>query len=365
MRIGIDITPVIYQGSGICTYTRLLVTHLLKLKNSAHHFTLFASTLRGQKLLWQYLDTLKSFDNFSVKILPVPPLATEVVWNKFHALPIDRLVKNLDLFHAWDWQQPPKGKLKIITTIHDLTPLKFSSSHHQKTITVQKRRLNHVVAEADAIICDSNATRDDVIKLLKLDPQKLHTVYLAAGSEFSPIPNRQVQQIQQKYKLNKYILSVGTQEPRKNLKNTIKAFEILNEPDYTLVIAGKFGWGEKAKPQANIKVLGFVPQSDLPALFAGAQCFVYPSLYEGFGLPVLEAMSCGCPVVTSDKGSLKEIAENAAILVNPQKPQSIAAAIKTAISSSEQLTKLGFKQAQKFSWEKTARATLKVYKDIC
>ena len=364
MRIGIDITPVIYQGTGIGTYTRQLVKNLLKLKTK-HHFTLFASTLRGQKILWQYLNTLRIYDNFSVKILPFPPLATEVVWNKFHALPIDRVVKNLDLFHAWDWQQPPKGKLKIVTTIHDLTPLKFPNSHHKKTLSVQKRRLNHVVAEADAIICDSEATRVDVAKLLKIMPSKLHTVHLAANPEFISVPQPQVQKVIKKYNLNKYVLSVGTQEPRKNLKNTIKAFNLLSDPDLSLVIAGKYGWGEKSSPSKNIKVLGYVPQSDLPALYSAAQCFVYPSLYEGFGLPVLEAMSVGCPVVTSDKGSLKEVAGLAAILVDPKKPQSIATGIKTAISSRDQLIKLGIKQAKKFSWEKTAKKTLRVYKSIC
>jgi glycosyltransferase involved in cell wall biosynthesis len=140
----------------------------------------------------------------------------------------------------------------------------------------------------------------------------------------------------------------------------------------TLVIAGKFGWGKELMAEdskqktvnSHIKLLGYVPDEDLPALFAGAQVFVYPSLYEGFGLPILEAMASGCPVVTSNASSMPEVAGKASVLVNPEKVEDIARGIQKALENREELIKKGKARAREFSWEKTARETLKVYQEV-
>ncbi len=378
MKVGIDITPIIYEGTGVGTYTRELVRHLLQI-DSDTHYLFFAATLRGRKKIDEFLDGLSIYANFSIKTYPLPPLVTEMVWNQWHSFPIEKLLGNVDVFHSWDWQQPPAEKAKLVTTIHDLTVLKFPEEHQAKTIAVHRRRLNWVKNEATAIIADSNATRLDIINLLNIDPAKIHTIYLAASQEYLnfnhqelTIRQQAISKVREKYNIKgDYILSVGTREPRKNLSSAIEAFGKLHNPNLSFVIIGRFGWGkklteiERSHTTGNIKILGFVEPQDLPALYAAAKVFVYPSLYEGFGLPIVESMSVGCPVVTSDRGSLKEVAGEAAVMVNPEDSDSIAAGIKTALGdTANSLINAGYKQAQKFSWEQTAKQTLAVYKSL-
>lgn len=342
MKIGIDITPVIYEGTGIGTYTRELVRHLLPLDSNVH-YVLFASTLRSQKKLWEYLKTLSIYDNFTIKIFPFPPLITELVWNKLHGFPIENLTGNVNVFHAWDWQQPPARKAKLVTTIHDLTTLKFPHEHHPKTIRVHQRRLEWVKKEASAIIADSEASKKDIIELLGIPESKIHRVYLAAGNQFTHITDQEVERVRAKYNLpTKFVFCLGSKDSRKNIKRVVEASPL---PVFT---------ADKS-----------IALQDMPAIYAAASVFAYPSLYEGFGLPVLEAMSVGCPVVTSDRGSLKEVAGDAAIFVNPESVDSITAGILTALGdTSHSLIKLGFTQAAKFSWAKTAQQTLEVYRSL-
>ncbi len=155
---------------------------------------------------------------------------------------------------------------------------------------------------------------------------------------------------------------VGTREPRKNLERAIRAFQGLKKKNLSLVIAGKFGWGSDLK-QSGAKLLGYVPGEDLPGLYGGAQVFVYPSLYEGFGLPILEAMASECPVVTSNLSSMPEIAGKAAVLINPRKVGDITKGIEEALERKEELIKKGKARVKEFSWQKTARETLKVYQE--
>ena len=194
MKISIDITPVIYPHTGVGVYTRQLVFHLLKLYPK-HKFVLFASTLRGQGRLWQYLKTLATYSNFTVKVYPFPPLVTEALWNRLHRLSVEKLVGQVDVFHAWDWQQPPAKSAKIVTTIHDLTTLKFPSQQHPKTVSVHRRRLDWVTQEARFIIADSQATKQDIQDLLDIPADKIRVVYLAAADQFSPPTSQEITQV--------------------------------------------------------------------------------------------------------------------------------------------------------------------------
>ncbi len=342
MRIGIDITPVIYEGTGIGTYTRELIRHLLPLDPTIH-YVLFASTLRGQKTLWEYIQTLSPHANFSVRNFYFPPLVTELAWNKLHRFPIENLIGMVDVFHAWDWQQPPAHEAKLVTTIHDLSILKFPHEHHAKTVGVHKRRLEWVKKEASAIIADSEATKQDIVELLNIPAEKIQVIYLAASNQFVPPTKIEIDRIKQKYNLpEQFVLTANPKDPRKNAQRVISV-----------------------SPLPTFSLNGSIPAQDLPALYAAATVFAYPSLYEGFGLPVVEAMSVGTPVVTSDRGSLKEVAGDAAIIVNPENADSIAAGIKTALGDqSHILVKLGSQQAAKFSWVKTAAQTLNTYKSL-
>lgn len=338
MNIGIDVTPVIYPHTGVGVYTRELVFHLLKLYPQVK-FILFASTLRGQKKLWEYLKTLSLFSNWNAKIYPFPPLITETLWNRLHRLSVEKLVGSVDVFHAWDWQQPPASAAKIIATIHDLAILKFPKHQPPQTVAVHRRRLRWVAQETAAIIADSQATKNDIIELLHIPEDKIHVVYLAAGKQFSPPTNQEIVRVKQKYNLpEKFILTANLNDPRKNAKLVIKA-----------------------SPLPVFSFTGSIPPQDLPALYAAASAFVFPSLYEGFGLPVLEAMAVGCPVVTSDRGSLKEVAGDAAILIDPASIDSIRDGINRALGQRRKLIAAGLTQVKKFSWDKTARATMEVY----
>ncbi|OGY18471.1 MAG: hypothetical protein A2900_03585 [Candidatus Chisholmbacteria bacterium RIFCSPLOWO2_01_FULL_50_28] len=359
MKIAIDVTATIYEGSGVGTYYRNLVPKLL-LYGKEHTFIPFGYSLRSFGKL-----------TMAKKKLPFPPKLMELLWNMLHILPVETLTGSCDIVHTWDYIQPPTKKAKIVTTIHDLTPLKFPKQHLPATRAAYKAGLRWVKKEAAAVIADSVATKQDIVEILNIPEKKVVVVYLAAPPEFSEFRkamentrNTTVREVKEKYGIQKeYLLSVGTHEPRKNIQRTIEAYSIL-QLDQELVIAGRFGWGEKITPVPGVKPIGFVENKDLPALYAGASLFLYPSLYEGFGLPVLEAMAVGCPVLTSDRGSLAEIAGSAAATVNPESAEAIAFGIRVALERSEELRAKGIAQAEKFSWDETARQTLKVYEGI-
>jgi glycosyltransferase involved in cell wall biosynthesis len=291
-----------------------------------------------------------------------------ILWNSLHIVPIEKFIGQVDVFHASDWIQPP-SRLPIVTTIHDLVATKYPQHLPVEIISTQKNRLYWVKKEATSIISDSHSTKSDLVEYFGIQPERIKVVYLGVGEEFYPQKIDSVLKLRKKYQIKTpYLLSVGTREPRKNLLKTITAFKKTIHKDITLVIAGNFGWGEDIGKHPDIQVLGYVPQTELPALYSGAVSFLYPSLYEGFGLPVLEAMACGCPVITSDRGSLKEIAGACAIIVDPDNEAALVEAIKTVLNFSkgkrEQIIKQGLNHAKGFTWQKTAQQTLDVYKSL-
>lgn len=365
MKIGIDISQIAFEGTGVATYTRNLVQNLLEVDHE-NEYVLFGSSLRKQL-------PLRSFTSIKKIILPLPPTALSILWNDLHILAPEIFTGKIDIFHSSDWTQPPT-QAKKITTIHDLVVYKYPGSSHPKIIETHKKRLAWVKKECDLIIVDSEATKKDCVEILNIPEQKLRVVYLAAGKEYTdfsgqtvPQKKQSIENVKNKYSLKKkYILAVGTREPRKNLERLTSAFEKIDRPDTELVIAGKFGWGSQSEKK-NVRLLGFVPQEDLPALYAGADVFAYPSLYEGFGFPILEAMSVGCPVLTSDCSSMPELGGNAALYVDPTNEQDITAKlIQIQLLSGESRKKMvekGYLQSKMFSWEKTAKGTLAVYRE--
>lgn len=362
MKIGIDVTASIYGGTGVAGYYRSLIPELLK-QGRAHEFVLLGYALRQ----------FGKLDLANRKYL-LPPRLMEFLWNRLHKVAVERFTGKIDVFHAWDYLQPPASKAKLVTTVHDLTPLKFPMYHHISTVESQKNRLKWVRREADMIITDSRSAKEDVVELLSIPENRVKVIYLAAGNiyhQFKALDDEsrlaEITRVRKKHGISgDYFLSVGTMEPRKNLKRATEAFLVSKEKlgVQNMVVAGRAGWGEKITPTKNILLLGKVPDIDLPALYAGAVALVYPSLYEGFGLPVLEAMSVGCPVVVAEISSLTEVAGKAGIYIEPEKVESIAAGMGLALENRRKLIESGFKQAAKFSWEKTAAETLKVYESL-
>lgn len=352
MKIGLDISQIVYQ-TGVSRYTAELIRALLKL-DSANQYLLYAGSLRQQSILKTFFADIKQ-PNVKLVLNYLSPKVADIAFNRLN-FPLNL---GVDIFHASNWILP-RTSSKLVTTIHDLTFIKYPDEHLPYYLKVHQRHLARAKKYAAAIIAVSQATKNDLIEQ-GISPEKIHVVYEAPNPTFQPVRSLAVKA---KYQLTKpYILSVGTQEPRKNLSRLIKAWQPLAH-DFDLVIVGKFGWGETTKPVNGIKLLGFVPDEDLAGLYSHAAVFAYPSLYEGFGLPVVEALNCACPVVTSNCSSLPEVGGEAAVYVDPKSVTGITQGIKLALAQSPKLRRLGPIQAKQFSWEKTARQTLKIYQEV-
>ena len=367
MKIGIDISQTAYFGTGVAAYTRLLVASLLEIDRN-NQYVLFAGSWRRRGVLTKYLKSLPTNANFHPAVLPLPPTALDLIWNKLHIVGVERFVGKVDIFHTSDWTEPP-AKAKKVTTIHDMLVYKYPEYLNRRIVETQKRKLAWVKKEAAAILTDSVATKLDVIKYLKIPEEKIHVVYLGVAINYYPRPKDEVARVKLKYGITgEYILAVGTREPRKNLDRIKTSFGKLKLKDYTLAISGAYGWGKDIMPDDNVKLLGYVDETDLPAIYTGATGFIYPSLYEGFGLPVLEAMACGVPVVTANSGSLAEITGDLAITVDPEAETDIAVGIDKVINLSAakrtEISDAGRKHAGRFTWKKTAEQTLKVYNSV-
>jgi glycosyltransferase involved in cell wall biosynthesis len=287
-----------------------------------------------------------------------------------------------DVFHTWDWNQPPTSQAKTVTTIHDFVPVLFPETQHPKTIKNFRLKMNLAVKYCHRFICVSQNTQKDLQKLFpQIDHQKVVVISEAASDKYEKFNKLSANQkatktkyITKIYDLKKYFLVQGTREPRKNLPRIIDAFNQFKKENpqskFELAITGKYGWGQDIKSTQNsfIKILGYIPEKDIVAIHAAAVCLLYPSLYEGFGLPILQAFKVGIPVITSRTSSIPEVAGLAAILVNPHSTEEIKNAITKIASSSslrQRLIAKGLTQAKKFSWDKTARETLKVYTSLC
>ena len=369
MKIGIDISQIVY-GTGVSVYTKNLVKSLLKINNE-DEFLLFGGSLRQREALKDFISSLSSFNNVTGRVFFIPPKLADILWNKLHILPIDSLLGKVDVFHSSDWTQPPSNSAKV-TTIHDFGFIKYPSTAHPRIASTMKGRFEWVKKDVDLIIAISKATKNDIVDILGISPKKVKVVYEALPKDIKKVQNNKlIADVKKKYKIkNDFLLSVATLEPRKNLKRVILAFNEVKKiiPDMQLVLAGKLGWDQDIKKMMgkrpkDIIFTGFIDREhELSSLYSSASCFVFPSLYEGFGLPILEAMVCGCPVVTSNISSMPEVAGDAAVLVEPLEVESISHGIVKAIKEKDALVKKGFEQIDKFSWEKTAKETLRVYK---
>lgn len=283
------------------------------------------------------------------------------------------------IFHGPNYFIPPSADKGVIT-IHDLSVFKFPETHPADRVAQFERQFSVSVARASHLITDSQATRLEVINYLGWSSEKITAVPLGVSGSFAPQSADVTEPCLRRYGLvhGEYTLCTSTLEPRKKIERLLAAYQVLPEAVRNrcpLILVGSSGWLSEAlladvarlSSQGWLNYLGFVPQGDLPSLYAGARAFVYPSIYEGFGLPVLEAMASGVPVVASPFTSLPEVTQGAALLVDPDDVDALASAIhvslidenwrQTAISS-------GLTVAQTFSWDRCAEQTIKVYQSI-
>jgi glycosyltransferase involved in cell wall biosynthesis len=284
----------------------------------------------------------------------------------------------VDVLHV-QFTAPPFSPCPVVVSIHDLSfehlPQTFKRrSRMQLRMTVRRSARN-----AAQVIALSEHARTDLINTYNLRPEKVNVVPLAAPTAFAPVrDDNELQRVRQTYGIDRdYILSVGSIQPRKNLRRLIEAYSILRHEQSEgklpqLVLVGKNAWlyDETLRSLkdrdvgASIILTGYVPESDLPALYSGALCFIYPSYFEGFGLPPLEAMKCGAPVIVGNETSLPEVVGDAALMIDPFDVSAIAAAIQKVITDSDfrlELRVKGLQRAKQFDWKETARQTLAVY----
>lgn len=376
MVIGIDVSSVCYQ-TGVSNYTLNLVRHLLKI-DSKNQYKLFFSSLRQP--LPSEIKELSRHKNISIYQFHLPPTLLQILWNQLCLFPIELFIGHCDIFHTSDWTQPPTFRAKTIATIHDITPFLYPKWHHPKVIKAHKNKMKIASLKCAHFICVSQSTKNDLLKFFpNISSTKTSVIYEAAENKYSQflnlneeLQNKKKDIIKKQYGLDNFVLAQGTREPRKNLKRLIEAFTIFKNkyPKSTtkLAISGKYGWGKDiTHPPNYVKILGFIPEKDMVALHASAICLAYPSLYEGFGLPLVKSLKVGTPIITSNVSSMPEIVGSSAILIDPTSVAQIAKALEKILHSQKLRQKLsqdGIIQSKKFSWTNTAIQTLKIYTSL-
>lgn len=371
VAIGIDYTPAYEQGAGIGRSVRGLVSALAIIDADTDYRLFIAGT--SQQALPSSLAA-----NFSYYPSRISPKWWARIWHRAQ-IPycVEYMLGKIGLYHATDFVLPPIHKqTKSIITIHDLSYIRVpetASPSLKKYLDVVVPRS---IARATHVHAVSETTRQDIITLYNTPPEKVSVIFNAVESRFKPEDVSKA--ILAKYHIPDapYIISVGTVQPRKNYSRLVKSLAQLRQKyDVHLVIAGGRGWLEdefyatiiQTGMTDYVHVTGFVADEDLPALYSGALCMAYPSLYEGFGIPVLEAMACGTPVLTSTSSSLPEVAGDAAILVDPYDTDAIQDGLERLISDQDLqqiLAEKGSLQAQKFTWEQSARQLKRLYTQL-
>ena len=378
IRIGIDISRTVEEATGVGYYAKNLV-HALAKVDAENDYLLYGIFYDCFPKHWKQAPIPKSH-NFILHQKNSLSWLVRKKWENGGRYK-EKLLGGIDILHSTAFTMPPVFGPKVIVTIHDLSIFAFPQHHTEANYQFVNRNVHQAARRASFIIAVSESTKKEIMRFFHVPEEKIAVVYEAAGEIFcnTKFSDDCLIRMKKKYKINKrYFLSVGSIEPRKNLASALIAFKALLEIrriDYQFVIAGGKGWKNESFYQLLKKLniddylvfTGYVPEEDLPALYQGAEVFVYPSFYEGFGLPVLEAMASGTPVITSNTSSLPEVAGNAALLVNPTEIFDLYEAMEALVTNPslrEELKGKGLEQSKKFTWEKTARQTLEIYEKV-
>lgn len=373
MRIGMEVTAAARQGGGIGRYVRELLKALASIDDASSGASIdgedqYRLFFASPEPIPHPLPPLPA--NFSTRHLPFHDIWLARLWHRAQLpIPVEWITGPVDIYHAPDFTLPPT-RARSLLTVHDLSFARDPGS----TAPGLRDYLNSVVPRsvkrATHIIAVSQATKNDLIELYGTPAEKISVLYEGVDPIFKRTPDPA---IRQKYSLGDgpFILAVSTLQPRKNFQRLIQAFALLPQ-DYRLVIAGGKGWlyddifAEAKKPGLRGRVLfpGFVPDSDLPALYSEAAALAYPSLYEGFGLPLLEAMACGTPTVASNVSCMPEVAGGASVLVDPFHAESIAAGLVEAETQREKWVEKGLRRAAEFRWQESARQLVSLYRKV-
>lgn len=384
MKITIDATSLLQKtATGGPKYTRNLIQALAKVdKENIYNLLFYTSSKERRKNL---LNKKRDFNhkNFKIKTLNFPQYGLEILWNKFNVKfpPIEFFIGKTDVFHAPGYRTPVTKKAKLITTIYDLTRLKLKTIMPCWVVEHFLSIVKPAIERSDKIITISENTKKDLIEIFNLPAKKIEVIYCGVSPNFAPIEDKKIiRDILTRYNISQpYVLCVATSLGKnKNLETLIRSFKVLKDKhrvNHRLVIVGRkseeyeilLRLASELGIDDRVVFTGEVLEDELICIYNGADVFVFPSLYEGFGLPPLEAMACGLPVVVANTSSLPEVVKDAGILVEPCDVEQIAESIYKIISDSEfknNLIKKSLERAKAFSWEKCAKETIQVYNEI-
>ena len=372
--IALDYTPAFEQGAGIGRYVRELTTALAQ----HDHLTDYRLFVAGAALA--DLPTLPG-SNFRWRPTRLNARWLARIWHRLHIpLPVNTFTGPIDLYHATDFVLPPTTRrTRALVQVHDLSFVRVPEAAAPNLKAYLDQVVPASIHRADHVLADSAATKHDLIELYRVPSEKVTVIYGGVNQHFRLANEAEQLQVRRKYQLDSFpfIFSVGTVQPRKNYGRIIQALARLRASghDLHLVIAGGRGWLEDpiyqtvatTGMQPYVHFIGFAADGDLPALYSAATCCAFPSLYEGFGFPVLEAMACQTPVVTSNISSLPEVADDAALSVDPYNVDALTDALEQLVSDSALRATViarGLEQIKAFTWSAAAQNLLQVYNSV-
>jgi glycosyltransferase involved in cell wall biosynthesis len=391
MRIGINALFWERPETGSGQYTSNLLQALAKANPTNKYLLISPGPAPSVSEFQLPISNLQSpISNFQLPTSNLRKNLTKLCFEQV-AFPLACRRLELDLAHVPYFASPLFSAVPTVVTVHDLIPLILPAYRGSPLVRLYTRLVAAAARKAEAIITVSQASRQDIVRCLHIPPERIHVTYEAAGDAFQPVedeacpePSRrdQLASIRQKYALpERYLLYLGGFDQRKNLSTLLRAFALLvnRQPQARLVIAGQVpAWDGPLFPdprrlvrelgvEERVVFTGWVPEEDKPALYSGATAFVFPSLYEGFGLPAVEALACGTPIIASDRSSLPEVVGEGGILVEPTDAKALAEAMEMLLVDDAlraELRQRALTQASKFSWKQTALETLAVYRKV-
>jgi glycosyltransferase involved in cell wall biosynthesis len=351
VRIVLDVSPLSRPRTGIGNYVRGMVAGLAEAAGGEHEVVAFGpSGPRGRKRIRDSLAGLPI--ELKVPLLPRAH-AWRTAWSRIGRPPVERLLGPFDVFHFSDWMYPPQRGGVRATTVHDLVPLRFPDWVEPRTLRMHSPKYENAARTCDRVFVNSRFTGGEVVELLGVAEERIVVAYPGIDPRFGPDGERADLG-------GPYVLAVSTLEPRKNLPALVAAFQLVRRehPELTLAIAGLEGWEKEPLAEEGVRLLGFVSDEELARLYRGAGAFAYPSRFEGFGLPVVEALASGTPAVVSSHESLDEASGDAALRADPEDTEVYAAALEAALAAPRGK---GVKHAARFTWRACGEAVLAGY----
>jgi glycosyltransferase involved in cell wall biosynthesis len=373
MPIYIDVSAAVHQRAGLARYASRIAHTMITDHGQRHSFALFHNGSDSAR-------RLVGFEGTPIRSVPFgsKPWRMSVWLAHLARMGFNSLVPGAELFHSTEHLLMPLQGVPTVMTVHDLAFNLYPAYHRRLNRWFLNSAMPLFVRRSTALITVSESSKRDLMRVYGVPEDKITVTYEAASPAFAPTPAERVAGVRSAHGLpERYLLTVGTIEPRKNLIRLVQALQLLRRKDRTLalVIVGGAGWLyqdffellERLDEPRSVLLSGYVPEEDLPAIICGAEALVMPSLYEGFGLPVLEAMACGTPVISSNASSLPELGGAAARYFDPHNTAEMAAAVEAVLSDSElrhDMRRQGMAQAARFSWKRTVGETLAVYERV-